>query len=197
MENFKFNEIRNLKRLRLLSIAFLVILDVLIIGFLTYMSYRVFESRAMKDSFIASVFPTLMGVQVVLAAAFSPLMFIIAKRLGSAVCEIQDLDFDFTMLYQNYATTVGRFFPEVPQYLISQKGLFVFKNFKTHFFPPDSIDRIEIRRINLGRFGKKCHIRFYENNQFKTKITYESMHPKEADFLVDHIRRINRNITIS
>ena len=196
MQKFKNSEIQNLKRLRLFSIGFLVTINILIIGFLAYVSYQVFESRDLKGSFIASVFPTLFCIQLVLAAAFSPLIFIISKRFGSAIREIRDLNADFTLLYQNYITVVGRSFPAIPKFLISQKGLFIFKNFRRHLFLPDHISKIEIERVNLGRFGKKCHISFYEGNQFKTKITYDSTYPEEADFLTDHIHLINRDIII-
>jgi hypothetical protein len=196
MQKFKNSEIQNLKRLRLLSIGFLVTINILIIGFLAYISYLVFESRNLKGSFIASVFPTLFAIQLVLAAAFSPLIFIISGRFGNAIREIRDLNADFILLYQNYITVVGRSFPAIPKFLISQKGLFIFKNFRTHLLPPDRISKIEIERVNLGRFGKKCHISFYEGNQFKTKITYDSTYTEEADFLTDHIHLINRDIII-
>jgi len=196
MQKFKNSEIQNLKRLRLFSIGFLVTINILIIGFLAYVSYQVFESRDLKGSFIASVFPTLFGIQLVLAAAFSPLIFIISKRFRSAIREIRDLNADFTLLYQNYINMIGRPFPVIPKFLISQKGLFIFKNFRTHLLAPESISKIEIERVNLGRFGKKCHISFYEGNQFKTKITYDSTYPEESDFLTDHIHLINRDIII-
>ena len=76
-------------------------------------------------------------------------------------------------------------------------GRYVYwKGIVNYDFVIADISKIEIERVNLGRFGKKCHISFYEGNQFKTKITYDSTYPEEADFLTDHIHLINRDIII-
>ncbi|MNK82509.1 hypothetical protein D3C87_1022840 [compost metagenome] len=195
MQEFKTKEISNLKKLRAISIGFLMLVNFAIVGFFVYGFYDVYRSRNLTENFITYVFPTLISIQLVLAIGFGPLIFIIFKRFSSVLNEIEDLNDEFTIHYQRYTNFIYKFFSVVPLYLISQKGLFIFRNFKTELLPPNAIKYVKIKNVNMGRF-RRSFIDIYQNDGSKSRITYYTTYPREAEFFHDNIHLINDNVRV-
>lgn len=189
-------ECRNLRKLKHITLSILLLVDVLLLTFFIYVFYGAYQDRGLQMSFLAYSFKTIFIIQIILSLAFVPLMWMIHSRFQFILFEIKDLKDEYAVLYKEYCNYVPRFFAMLPQYLLSQKGLLVFKNRKRIIFKPDSIQKISIRRINLGRFGKKCNVYIYQNNNLATSLSYASLYPAEVEFLKQHIRLINRSITI-
>lgn len=195
MQDFKIIEINNLKKLRAISIGFLMLVNFAIVGFFVYGFYDVYRSRNLTENFIAYVFPTLVSIQLVLAVGFGPLIFIIFSRFSSVLNEIEDLNDEFTIHYQRHTNFIYRFFSVVPLYLISHKGLFIFRNFKTELLPPNSIEYVKIKNVNMGRF-RRSFIDIYQNDGAKSRITYYTTYPREVEFFHDNIHLINDNVRV-
>lgn len=195
MQDFKTKEISNLKKLRAISIGFLLLINFSIVGFFVYGFYDVYSSRNLMGNFVTYIFPTVASLQLVLAFAFGPLIFIISKRFSSILKEIEDLNNEFTIHYQRYTNFIYKFFSVVPLYLISQKGLFIFRNFKTELLPPNSIKYVKIKNVNMGRF-RRSFIDIYQNDGSKSIITYYKTYPREAEFFHDNIHLINDNARV-
>ena len=195
MQDFKIKEISNLKKLRAISIGFLMLVNFAIVGFFVYGFYDVYRSRNLTENFIAYIFPTLVSIQLVLAVGFGPLIFIISKRFSRVLKEIEDLNEEFTIHYQRYTNFIYKFFSVVPLYLISQKGLFIFRNFKTELLPPNAIKYVKIKNVNMGRF-RRSFIDIYQNDGSKSRITYYTTYPREAEFFHDNIHLINDNVRV-
>lgn len=195
MQNFKNKELKNLRKLRTISIGFLVVINFIIIAVFVYMFYDVYQSRNLTENFITYVFPTVASIQLVLAPAFGPLIIIIFRRFTSVLKEIEDLNKEFSIHYQRYTQFIYSVFCAVPLYLISQKGLFIFRNFKTELLPPNSIKYVKIKNINMGRFRRSL-IDIYQNDGSKSRITYYTKYPKAAEFFHDNIQLINHNVRV-
>lgn len=195
MKDFKTKELKNLKKLRAIGIGFIVVVNFIIIGFFLYGFYEVYKFRNLKENFITYVFPTVASIQLVLALAFGPVILIIFRRFASVLREIEELNDDFTIHYQRYTDFIYRVFSTVPLYLISQKGLFIFRNFKTEFLPPNSIKYVKIKNINMGRFRRSL-IDIYQNDGSKSRITYYTTYPRAAEFFHDNIHLINDNVRV-
>ena len=195
MKDFKTKELQNLKKLRAIAIGFLVVVNFIIIGVFVYLFYDVYQSRNLTENFITYVFPTVASIQLVLALAFCPIILIIFRRFASVLREIEALNDDFTFHYQLYTDFIYRVFSTVPLFLISQKGLFIFRNFKTEFLPPNSIKYIKIKNANMGRF-RRCYIDLYKNDGSKSRITYYTTYPRAAEFFHDNIHLINDNVRV-
>ena len=195
MQDFKIKEISNLKKLRAISIGFLMLVNFAIVGFFVYGFYDVYRSRNLTENFIAYIFPTLVSIQLVLAVGFGPLIFIISKSFSRVLKEIEDLNDEFTIHYQRYSNFIYKFFSVVPLYLISQKGLFIFRNFKTELLPPNAIKYVKIKNVNMGRF-RRSFIDIYQNDGSKSRITYYTTYPREAEFFHDNIHLINDNVRV-
>lgn len=195
MQDFKIKEISNLKKLRAISIGFLMLVNFAIVGFFVYGFYDVYRSRNLTENFIAYIFPTLVSIQLVLAVGFGPLIFIISKRFSRVLKEIEVLNDEFTIHYQRYTNFIYKFFSVVPLYLISQKGLFIFRNFKTELLPPNAIKYVKIKNVNMGRFRRSL-IDIYQNDGSKSRITYYTTYPREAEFFHDNIHLINDNVWV-
>ena len=195
IQDFKTKEISNLKKFRAISIGFLVIVNFAIVGFFVYGFNDVYRSRNLTENFIIYVFPTLVSIQLVLAIGFGPLIFIIFKRFSSVLKEIEDLNNEFTIHYQRYTNFIYKFFSVVPLYLISQKGLFIFRNFKTELLLPNAIKYVKIKNVNMGRF-RRSFIDIYQNDSSKSRITYYTTYPREAEFFHDNIHLINDNVRV-
>ncbi|KFC19008.1 hypothetical protein [Epilithonimonas lactis] len=195
MQDFKKKELKDLKKLRAIAIGFLVLVNFIIIGFFIYNFYDVYRSRNLKENFITYVFPTVVSIQLVLAFVFAPLIIIIFRRSSSVLREIEALNDGFTFHYQRYRQFIYRLFPTVPLYLISQKGLFIFRNLKTELIPPNSIKYVEIKNINMGRFRRSL-INIYLNDGSKSRITYYTTYPRAAEFFHDNIHLINDNVRV-
>jgi len=195
MNGFIAKEINNLKKLRLVAVGFLVLVNCSIIGFFVYLFYQAFSSREIKENFFTYIFPTIFYLQLVLALSFLPVIIIIYRRFKSIIKELTELNEEFVLHYQNYTRFVHRFFSTIPLYLISQKGLVVFMNFKTQLLPPNSINFIKIKRVNIGRF-KRCTIYLYQYQTLKSKIIYHTSDPKETEYLKQNIHLINNNVRI-
>ncbi|TCD12090.1 hypothetical protein EZ449_03470 [Pedobacter frigidisoli] len=193
MEYFIKKEIAKLQKLRIMNVIFLLTVNFSIVGLFIYFFNEVYRQRNLKENFISYILPTISYIQLILSLVILPLFLIVYKRFG-VLGELKVLNKDFSLLYEDYTNSVDRLFTTLPQYLISQKGLFVFKNFRKVFFPLQSISKIIIKNVNLGRFGRKCHIRFYENDVYKTQTTYSSIYPQEADFLKKKIKIINPSV---
>ncbi|MBO6200590.1 MAG: hypothetical protein J6N74_03090 [Chryseobacterium sp.] len=195
MKDFKTKELENLKKLRAIGIGFIAVVNFIIIGFFLYGFYEVYKFRNLKENFFTYVFPTVASIQLVLALAFGPVILIIFRRFASVLREIEELNDDFTFHYQRYTDFIYRVFSTVPLYLISQKGLFIFRNFKTEFLPPNSIKYVKIKNINMGRFRRSL-IDIYQNDGSKSRITYYTTYPRAAEFFHDNIHLINDNVRV-
>lgn len=195
MKDFKIKELYNLRKLRAIAIGFLTLVNFVIIGLFIYIFYDVYQSRNLTQNFITYVFPTVASIQFVLALIFVPLIIIIFRRFSSVVREIEDLNNIFTSHFQRYTQFIYRFFSTVPLYLISQKGLFIFRNFKTELLPPNSIKFVKIMNVNMGRF-KRCYVDLYQKDGSKSRITYYTTYPRDAEFLHDNIYLINDNVQV-
>lgn len=195
MKDFKTKELKNLKKLRAIVIGFIVVVNFIIIGFFLYGFYEVYKFRNLKENFITYVFPTVASIQLVLALAFGPVILIIFRRFASVLREIEELNDDFTLHYQRYTDFIYRVFSTVPLYLISQKGLFIFRNLKTELLPPNSIKYVKIKNINMGRFRRSL-IDIYQNDGSKSRITYYTTYPRAAEFFHDNIHLINDNVRV-
>lgn len=195
MKDFKTKELVKLKKLRAISIGFLLVVNFIIIGVFVYLFYSVYQSRKLTENFVNYIFPTVASIQLVLALAFGPLIIIIYRRFASVLKEIEDLNDAFTFHYQRYTEFVYRFFSTVPLYLISQKGLFIFRNFKTELIPPNSIKNVKIKNINMGRFRRSL-IDMYLHDGSKSRITYYTTYPRAAEFFHDNIHLINDDVQI-
>ncbi|KFC20433.1 hypothetical protein [Chryseobacterium sp. FH1] len=194
-QDFKIKEISNLKKMRAISIGFLLLVNFSIVGFFVYGFYDVYRSRNLTGNFITYIFPTVASLQLVLAFAFGPLILIISKRFSSVLTELEDLNDEFTIHYQRYTHFTYKFLSVVPMYLISQKGLFIFRNFKTELLPPNSIKYVKIKNVNTGRF-RRSFIDIYQNDSSKSRITYYTTYPREAEFFHDNIHLINDNVRV-
>lgn len=195
MKDFKTKELENLKKLRAIGIGFILVVNFIIIGCFLYGFYEVYKFRNLKENFITYVFPTVASIQFVLALAFGPVILIIFRRFASVLREIEELNDDFTLHYQRYTDFIYRVFSTVPLYLISQKGLFIFRNLKTELLPPNSIKYVKIKNINMGRF-KRSLIDIYQNDGSKSRITYYTTYPRAAEFFHDNIHLINDNVRV-
>ena len=195
MQNFKTTELKNLKKLRTISIGFLLLVNFAIVGFFVYFFYDVYRSRDLKENFAAYVFPTVASIQLVLAVGFVPLILIILKRFSRVLKEIENLNDEFTIHYQRYTNFIYKVFSVIPLYLISQKGLLIFRNFKTELLLPNSIKYIKIKNIKMGRFRRSL-IDIYQNDGSKSRITYYTTYPREAEFFHDNIHLINDNVWV-
>lgn len=195
MQDFKIKEISNLKKLRAISIGFLMLVNFAIVGFFVYFFYDVYRSRDLKENFAAYVFPTVASIQLVLAVGFVPLILIILKRFSRVLKEIENLNDEFTIHYQRYTNFIYKVFSVIPLYLISQKGLLIFRNFKTELLLPNSIKHVKIKNIKMGRFRRSL-IDIYQNDGSKSRITYYTTYPREAEFFHDNIHLINDNVRV-
>ncbi|GGG49212.1 hypothetical protein [Epilithonimonas arachidiradicis] len=192
MNEFISKEIKNLKKLRLTAIGFLVLVNFAIIGCFVYLFYEVYVSRDIQENFISYIFPTVFYLQLVLALGFGPPIIIIHRRFRSVINELADLNDEFVIHYQNYIRLIQRLMTVIPLYLFSQKGLLVFMNFKTQLIHPNTINFIKIKRVNFGRF-RRCSIYLYQDKTLISKITYHKSHPAEAEFLKQNTHLINKN----
>ena len=195
IQDFKTKEISNLKKFRAISIGFVMLVNFAIVGFFVYGFYDVYRSRNLTENFISYAFPTVASIQLVLAIGFGPLIFIIFKRFSSVLNEIEDLNDEFTIHYQRYTNFIYKFFSVVPLYLISQKGLFIFRNFKTELLPSNAIKYVKIKNVNMGRF-RRSFIDIYQNDGSKSRITYYKTYPREVEFFHDNIHLINDNVRV-
>jgi len=192
MNEFITREIKNLKKLKLIAFAFLVLVNCVILGCFVYLFYKAYTSRNIQENFIRYVFPTVLYLQLVLALGFAPLIVVIHRRFRSVMNELADLNDEFVIHYQNYIRFIQRLMTVIPLYLFSQKGLLVFMNFKTQLIPPSTINFIKIKRVNFGRF-RRCSIYLYQDKTLISKITYHKSHPAEAEFLKQNTHLINNN----
>lgn len=195
MKDFKTQELENLKKLRATAIGFLLAVNFMIIGVFVYLFYNVYQSRNLTENFITYVFPTVASIQLVLSLAFGPVILIIFRRFASVLREIEALNDDFTFHYQRYTEFIYGVFSTVPLFLISQKGLFIFRNFKTELLPPNSIEFVKIKNVNMGRF-RRCYIDLYKIDGSKSRITYYTTYPRAAEFLHDNIYLINDHVRV-
>ena len=195
MQNFKTTELKNLKKLRAISIGFLLLVNFAIVGFFVYIFYDVYRSRDLKENFVAYVYPTVASIQLVLAVGFVPLILIILKRFSRVLKEIEDLNEEFTIHYQRYTNFIYKVFSVIPLYLISQKGLLIFRNFKTELLLPNSIKYVKIKNVNMGRFRRSL-IDIHQNDGSKSRITYYTTYPREAEFFHNNIHLINDNVRV-
>ncbi|MCL7987080.1 hypothetical protein M8998_03890 [Sphingobacterium sp. lm-10] len=196
VRKFIEHEIRNLRILRNSALCMLLLVDLLLVSLFIYAIYSVYQHRELQVPFLAYSFPTVLSLQGILLLVFAPLMWVIYNRFQFILVEIKNLNEEFALLYKEYCQQIPRFFSTPPQYLISQKGLLVFKNFKRFVFRPHAIQRIAIRRVNWGRFGKRCQVRIYQEDKLITSISYATLYPEEVDFLKQHIVFINRAIVV-
>lgn len=195
LQDFKTNEIKSVKKLKVFFISFLLLINIMIVGFFVYMFYDVYKSRHLTGNFITYIFPTVAYIQLILALVFAPLILIIDRRLSSFYREISDLNSDFISHFQRYAHFINRIFVTVPLYLISQKGLLIFRNFKTDLLLPDSIKSVTIKNVKMGRF-RRCTIHISQKDGSKSKIIYHTYFPKEAEFFKDNIHLINNDVWV-
>lgn len=190
MNEFIAKEIKNLKKLRLTAIGFLLLVNFAIIGTFVYLFYQAYSSKDIQENFITYIFPTVFYLQLVLGLSFLPIVIIIYKRFRSIINELIGLNEEFVIHYQNYTRFIHRLFTGIPLYLFSQKGLLVFMNFKTQLIPPDTINFIKIKRVDIGRF-RRCTVYLYQDKTLISKITYHKSHPSEVDFLKQNTHLLN------
>lgn len=195
-EEFKTKEIKNLKKLRLITILFLALVNVGIIGFFLYMFYGAYSDRNVSESFISYISPTIFYLELILILTLGGVSLLVYNRFNLFIKELEDLDDDYFALYEQFANFSYRAFAHIPMYLISQKGLILIKNFKKVIIPADHISEIRIKNVNLGRFGSRCYVSFFNDNQRIDKITYHSTYPSEVEFLKQNIDALDINIRI-
>ncbi|MFN3020284.1 hypothetical protein ACK1KB_04755 [Chryseobacterium sp. TY3] len=195
-EAFKIKEIKNLKKLRLITILFLALVNAGIIGFFLYMFYSVYRDKNVSESFFSYISPTIFYLEFVLILPLGGVSLLVNNRFNLFITELEDLDDDYFALYERFANYSFRAFAHIPLYLMSQKGLILIKNFKKIIIPAHLISEIRIKNVNLGRVGSRCYVSFFNGNQRIDKITYQSTHPPEVKFLKQNIDKLNINIRI-
>ena len=188
---FKNTEIRNLIKLRIIALLVLAALNFLILGIFLTAFYSVYQERNLGVNFVSYVLPTIAGIQGVLLLFFAPLSIVIFNRFERAINEIFDLDDYYLALYKKYTLKITRPFSTIPDFLFSQKGLLVNTNTKVVVLTKSNFNTVKIRKVDLGRFGKKCYVYFYHNELLRTKIIYNSHNPDEVGFLKEHINLVN------
>jgi len=195
MNQFLAKEIKNLKKLKSITLGFLFLVNCSIIGCFIYLFYQAYTSREIEEDFLTYIFPAVFYLQLVLALSFSPVIIIIYRRFKSIINQLTELNEEFVLHYQNYTRFIHRIFSTIPLYLISQKGLVVLMNFKTQLLPPNSINYIKIKRINMGRF-RRCTVYLYQDQTLKSKIIYHNSSPLGVEYLKQNIHLINNNVRI-
>ena len=197
MVDFRNKEIKGLKKLRFFAIMFLVVVNVAILSFFLIAFYSVYKERNLTENFALYVLQTIAGIQMVLSVFFLPLYIILFKRFSWAIKEIKDLNSEYIALYKNYTTSVDRPFPNIPEFIISQKGLVIIKNFKCIILTEQNLSRISIKRIRLGVRMRKCIVKFYDHDDLlTTTIVYYSLHPKKVEFLKNNIHLVHEYVII-
>lgn len=196
MKHFINIEIQNLRTLRKIVLSILLLINFGLLGFFIYSMYDAYQDRNLPLGFLSYSLPTILYIQLALALLFAALIWIIHRRFRFILFEMNDLKEEYAMLYQDYCNSVPRMFSTLPQYLFSQKGLLVFNNLKRVTILPKSIESISIRRMDMGRFGKKCDVQILESNSRTTKMSFASIYPEEVEFLKQHIRLVNTRIAI-
>lgn len=196
VQQFIEHESRNLRTIRNIILCLLLFVDVLLLSFLVYAFHSVYQARGLQGDFFSYSFHIILSIQSLLLLVLAPLMWMIHRRFQLILVEINDLNEEFALLYEEYCYRVRSLFLSPPQYLISQKGLLVFKNLKRIVFPSHSIQKIVIRRINLGRFGKKCKVRIYQHQRPVISFTYGTLYPEEVEFLKRHIVFMNQSLVL-
>lgn len=195
-EEFRTKEIKNLKKLRLIAILFLAFVNAGIIGFFLYMFYGAYSDKNVSESFISYISPTIFYLEFILILPLGGVSLLIYNRFNLFIKELEDLDDDYLLLYQQFTNNSYRVFAHIPLYLISQKGLILVKNFKKVIIPAQNISDIIIKNVSLGRFGRRCYVSFFDANRHIDKITYHTSYPPEVDFLKQNIEALDINIRI-
>ena len=153
--------------------------------------------RKISENFLSYTAKTTISIQFLLIFIFIPLILIIYRRISFTKKQLKSLDKYFVSLYQEYCVCRQRLFSEIPKYIISQKGLIIIGNLNHRILNENEFNRIIVKRINLGRFGKKCKVEIYQDSHKITSIKYERMYPEEVNFLINNIRQIHHNIAIT
>ncbi|WP_300673325.1 hypothetical protein [Soonwooa sp.] len=196
-EEFRTKEIKNLKKLRLISILFLAFVNASIIGFFLYLFYDAYRDKNVSESFISYVSPTIFYLEFILIVPLGSVSLLIYNRFNLFIKELEDLDDDYLLLYQQFTNFSYRLFAHIPLYLISQKGLILVKNFKKIIIPAQSISVIKIYHSRIGGGGQsKCIVSIYHGNKNVDSITYYDAYPRSVDFLKENIDALDINIRI-
>lgn len=197
MDTFIKSEIKNLKKLRRFVTIALCCLNFAILLFFIYNFYETYSAKNLNENFLSYSGKTLIQLEMWILLPLCFIFLILNRRINFVIAQLRDLNGFFSELYQEYCECKPRFFSEIPKYIISQKGLIINNNWRQRTLLENDYDRINIRRINLGRFGRKCIVQIFQNNNKVTSIKYERLYPEEVDFLIENIRSIKSDISIS
>ena len=159
------NEISKLIKLRFVSVFIIVFINCSILLFFSYQFYQTFQQRNISGDFLSFAGLTLVSIQILFSLIFIPLLVIIFKRFNFAIKNLKDCNEDFANLYKQYCSCRPRLFSEIPKYILNQFGLNINGNLKRITLNKKDFNAIKIRRINLGKYGKKCRIQFYQNEK--------------------------------
>ncbi len=161
MNDFIKAEIKNLNKLKHVAVFFILCLNFGIIFWFLYAFYQSYKESNGTESFFDYSIKTICLLQLMLLIFFAPLLFFIYRRLFFTNKQLKDLNTDFAVLYKEYCQSTPRLFSEIPKYIISQKGLIIIGNFKDYILDENQYNKIVIKRIDAGRFGKKCFVKVY------------------------------------
>ena len=116
-EEFRTKEIKNLKKLRLIAILFLAFVNAGIIGFFLYMFYGAYSDKNVSESFISYISPTIFYLEFILILPLGGVSLLIYNRFNLFIKELEDLDDDYLLLYQQFTNNSYRVFAHIPLYL--------------------------------------------------------------------------------
>ncbi len=188
--DFLQKQFKGLWRLELGAFLFLFFVNIGIISFFLYLFYDVYKSREIRQNFILYVLPTIASLQFILLIFLGPIALIFHLRFRFLRKQLRELDSKYLTIYEGYTKIAIRKFAHIPNYLFSQKGLIVIGNFKKLILNENQFDELKIQRVNYGKYGKKCIVKVYKNQQLITNMVFSRHYPEEVEYLIENINSI-------
>lgn len=188
-------EIRNLKILRLLTIVFLLSIDLVTVSSLGYLAFQNYKNRAVSGSFWDFAGVPLLSIFMTLLLPILPLIWLIIRRFGKLFMQLEHLNDYYANLYQDYCHSIPRVFSGIPPYLFSQEGLIINGNLHQKILTKSDFDQIHILRIRHGIRGTVV-LTFYQGEKRVARLAYNILDHPAVHFLLKHISLVHPTVTI-
>lgn len=195
LEEFRKDEIRNIKKLRAVAWLFLIISNLSIMAFFLYGFYSVYAERNIQESFIYYTGKTILAIQAILILPLGFLGIIFYRRFYYAIKEIANLNEEYLQCYYDYVHSIERAFTGIPPYLFTQNGLIIQNNFSQEIYPANSIDRLTIKIVSRGNLPRN-HIIFYQNSKKKSSLTFIGFQTKRLEHIKKNVKKDNPFVII-
>lgn len=196
LDPFIEEEIRKLKRLRLMSIVFLLSTALAIVGFFGYLAAQNYIDRQIQDSFWLFAGLPLLYLSLIIFLPLLAVSWMISKRFKRTFRQLEGLHEPFVTLYQDYCRLVPRLYPGIPSYLFTQDGLVIPGNFRDKLLTKQDFDQLRISKVRKGRGIRLVLATLYQGNKRVARLEYHGHEHPTVDFLLQHISLVHPTVTI-